>query len=306
MTTAVLSGTKFNVYHAITEKIVAAIEAGAGTFTMPWHRGRTAAFMPINAMTEAPYRGVNVILLWADAMAKGFGAGHWASYRQWKSLGAQVRAGEKGSMIVFFKKAEPSDEKQDEERAPLRFIARASHVFNVAQVDGWQAPMPEWRSDFEINQEVEAFVQATNAEVRHGFDSALYRPREDRIEMPAPEQFFGTDTRTGTEAYYSVLLHELTHWSGAAHRLNRQFGERFGDRAYAFEELVAELGAAFLCAAFGVANEPRDDHVAYLSSWLEILDRDYKAIFTAASQAQQAVEYLHKLAGATLNMPNVE
>lgn len=306
MTTTVLSGTKFNVYHAITEKIVAAIEAGAGTFTMPWHRDRTAAFMPVNAVTEAAYRGVNVIALWAASMEKGYGAGHWASYRQWQSLGAQVRAGEKGSLIVFFKKTDSSEEKQNDERDRPRFIARASNVFNVAQVDGWRAPLPEWRGDFEINRDVEAFVQATNAEIRHGYDAALYRRIEDRIEMPDPDRFFGSATRTGTEAYYSVLLHELTHWSGAANRLNRQFGERFGDRAYAFEELTAELGAAFLCAAFGVANEPRDDHAAYVSSWLEILDRDYKAIFTAASQAQQAVEYLRQLAGAKVAAANVQ
>lgn len=119
---------------------------------------------------------------------------------------------------------------------------------------------------------------------------------DDYIEMPSPEMFIGTGTSSPTEAYHAVLLHELTHWTGAEHRLNREFGKRFGDKAYAFEELVAELGAAFLCSAFRITNEPRLDHAAYISSWLDILHRDTKAVFTAANRAQEAVQILTQCA----------
>ena len=163
-------------------------------------------------------------------------------------------------------------------------------------MDGWQSPTPKPWSDVEVNEHVAAFVQATGADVRHGVQMARYRRDVDCIEMPNPELFIGTGTSSPTESYHAVLCHEMIHWVGAPHRLNREFGKRFGDRAYAFEELVAELGAAFLCSAFRVVNEPRPDHAAYVASWLEILDRDTKAIFTAASKAQEAVEYLVTLA----------
>jgi antirestriction protein ArdC len=149
-----------------------------------------------------------------------------------------------------------------------------------------------------INEQVAAFIQATGADIRHGFHAARYRRDLDCIEMPNPELFIGTGTSSPIEAYHAVLGHECIHWSGAVHRLNREFGQRFGDKAYAFEEIIAELGAAFLCSAFRIVNEPRPDHAAYVVSWLEILDRDTKAIFTAASKAQEAVEFLIHLAAA--------
>ncbi|HEY5237589.1 MAG TPA: zincin-like metallopeptidase domain-containing protein, partial [Rhizomicrobium sp.] len=148
----------------------------------------------------------------------------------------------------------------------------------------------------ETNEQIEAFVRATKAEVRHGSSRAGYHCRDDYIDMPTPEEFTGTPTSSPTEAYYAVKLHELIHWTGAPHRMNRTFGKRFGDRDYAFEELIAELGAAFLCSAFAIVNAPRPDHAAYISSWLDILGRDRKAIFTAAHMAQEAVEYLRTLA----------
>jgi len=172
-----------------------------------------------------------------------------------------------------------------------------SHVFNAEQVDCWEFPQNPRGSQVEIDEQIDAFVRATKADVRHGSPIACYRRREDYIDMPSPERFIGTPTSSPTEAYHAVLLHELTHWTGAPHRIDRTFGKRFGDSDYAFEELVAELGAAFMCSAFRIVNEPRPDHAAYISNWLDILDRDHKAIFTAASMAQAAVEYLRTLAG---------
>lgn len=282
------------MYRTVTEQIIAAIEAGAGTCKMPWHAGIVPMTMPINAATNAPYRGVNIVALWATAAVRRYITGYWASYKQWQKLGAQVRKGEHGSVIVFYKEYERSESEGGDDQRP-RFVARATRVFNAEQVDGWEYPSCKLTSEVEINQQLEAFVGATRANILHGSHTACYRRQTDRIELPKPEQFIGTPTSSPTEAYYAVLLHELTHWTGAPHRLNRVFGTRFGDRAYAFEELIAELGAAFMCSAFRIVNHSRPDHAAYISNWLNILDRDNKDIFTAASLAQQAVEYLAEL-----------
>jgi len=303
MASAVLSESKSDVFKVVTRKIVAAVEAGAGEFRMPWHAGLQSSAFPVNAATAAPYRGVNVLALWMDAAIKRYISGYWASYLQWKGLGAQVRNGEHGSLIIFYKKIEREDDKEEGESNSARFVARASYVFNAEQVEGWQPPVPERHSLVEINEQVAAFVSATGADVRHGVHMAKYRHDLDCIEIPSPDLFIGSATSSATEAYHAVLLHELVHFSGAPHRLDRTFGRRFGDRAYAFEELVAELGAAFLCSAFGIVNEPRPDHAAYVASWLELLDGDTKAIFTAGSKAQEAVEYLMNLAAAHAGDP---
>ncbi|MBL6938281.1 MAG: DUF1738 domain-containing protein [Alphaproteobacteria bacterium] len=281
-----------DVYCAITEKIVAAVEAGEGEYRMPWHSRDRPAMLPTNALTLAEYRGVNVVSLWTGAFTKGYQSGFWASYKQWQEMGAQVRQGERGTTIIFYKELAPSSEAEDDRR----FVAKASHVFNAAQVSSWQPELPLPVSEHVVDKTVEAFVAATQARVRHGFSMARYRRDLDDIEMPSPSWFTGGNGSTASQAYYAVLLHELTHWSGASHRLDRQFGQRFGDDAYAMEELTAELGAAFLCAALGIANEPRPDHAAYLRNWLQVLQNDNRAIFTAASRAQQAAEYLRDLA----------
>lgn len=297
MTNEVPSEPKSNLYATITRKIVAMIEAGAGTYKTPWHAAGAAAF-PTNAATQAEYRGINVLALWAEAMARGYAGGLWASYLQWKGLGAQVRKGERGALIVFYKRAElvPTDRENDDGATELQFFARASYVFNAAQVEGYEPPPSEPRAEIERVREADAFVEAVGAEIRHGFAMACYRRKADLIEMPLPEAFGGTATSSATEAYYATLLHELTHWSGAGHRLNRDFGKRFGDDAYAMEELTAELCAAFLCSALGIASEPRPDHAAYVASWLAVLKRDSRALFTAASKAQEAFEHLAYLA----------
>jgi antirestriction protein ArdC len=284
--------SKLNVYDAVTAQIVAAIEAGAGICTMPWHAGIVPMTMPINAATEMPYHGVNIVSLWAQAATRRYITGYWASYHQWRKLGAQVRGGERGSLIIFYKKLErrESDETGTENEAH-RFVIRSSLVFNAEQVDGWVLPQPNRLSHVERNAQVEAFVEATKAEVRHGAIIACYRRKLDYIDIPAPELFIGTLTSSPTEAYYAVMLHEMIHWSGAPHRIDRTFGKRFGDADYAFEELVAELGAAFMCSAFGIVNEPRPDHAAYIANWLTILGQDNRAIFKAARLAQEAVEY---------------
>lgn len=285
-----------SIYREVTDRIVQMIEEEPGMFKAPWHLPPGMAAPPTNAATQAEYRGINVLGLWLEATLRNYPSNIWASYRQWKSMGAQVRKGERGALVVFFKRIEamPADGTDHERHGTLRFVARASYVFNSAQVEGYTPP-PAPTAAFNQIEEVEAFVQAIDATIDHGFPLARYRRAEDRIEMPDRGWFVDEGGRA-EQSYYAVLLHELVHWTGAEHRLNRVFGARFGDHAYAFEELVAELGAAFMCASFGVSTEPRPDHAAYVKEWLSVLKDDPRAIFTAAKEAQNAFEYLCYLA----------
>lgn len=292
MTKVLSTKPRFDVYRAITDKIVQAIEAGAGKFVMPWHFVGIGVGRPTNAVTGKRYHGVNAVGLWAEAMVSAFDTGHWATYRQWQELGAQVRRGERSAVIIFYRELEEGGSSEDGEHG-RRFVARASHVFNAEQVDGWRPPEPTYISSIDTRSEVEALVQATGAAVRHGGDIACYMPREDCIRVPDKSRFHGSPTSSATEAYYSTLLHELTHWTGAPHRLNREFG-RYGTCAYAAEELVAELGAAFLCADLQIANDPRPDHAAYMAQWLRLLKDQPHAIFVAAREANRAATFLHE------------
>lgn len=314
---------RLDVHDAITQKIVAAIEAGAGSFEMPWHRPGVALTLPRNALTEKTYRGSNVLSLWIDADAKKFEHQLWATFKQWLELEAPVRKGEKGSLIVKYgewtpktdqsavgseppRSAQNHDASEDGEGAK-RLFAKAAYVFNIDQVDiapdlrAKLIPVEKPRPDLTIRiAHVDRFIAATRAEFREGGQRAFYRHRGlngdgDFIQMPPRALFTGTATSTPTESYESTRLHELTHWSGAEHRLDRKFGERFGDHAYAFEELVAELGAAFLCANLEITNAPRPDHAQYIAGWIAALKGDTKAIFTAASLATRAVDYLFEM-----------
>ena len=297
------SNQRADVYSQVTDRIVAAIEAGQGTFQMPWHRSSFASHRRQNVATGAHYRGVNVISLWASAELTGFSSGLWGTYRQWQSVGAQVRKAEKSSLVVFYKEFQGDDTPDaddDGENGRKRFVAKASYVFNADQVDDYTLPaVPASANPAEAIAHADTYIQATGATIRHGGERAYYDRVADAIQVPERSRFLGTETSTATESYYSVLLHELIHWTGASNRCDRQFGKRFGDNAYAMEELVAELGAAFLCAELGISLEPRADHAAYLGHWLEVMKADKKAIFTAASQASKAAEYLSNLRSRT-------
>lgn len=297
MTTS--SKTRSDVHEAITNQIIAAIEAGTGKLQMPWHRSGANIMRPVNVSSGNAYRGVNTVALWAAADAFGYEHGLWGTYRQWQDRGAQVRKGEKSSLIVFYREFDndDADDGDDNDRRP-RCMARASRVFNIAQVDGYELTEPA-SDDNRVDPiaAAEAVVSETGAKISEGGDRAFYSIREDAITMPDRYRFFDTKSGTATEAWYATLLHELTHWTGASHRLDRTFGERFGDYAYAMEELVAELGAAFLCGDLRISAEPRSDHAAYIDSWLRILKGDRKAIFAAASAASRAAEFLRGFKG---------
>jgi antirestriction protein ArdC len=284
-----------DTYGSITARIIAAIEQGADEFVMPWHRGGPGLGRPTNAATGAQYRGGNIVALWAEGTLSGFRSGHWATYRQWGELGAQVRRGEKAAPILFFKTfGRRTDAEEDGEQRQRR-VARASYVFNADQVDGWSSPELPTVDLVERLNRVDRFILSVGARIRQGGDIACYWLRDDLIQMPDRCRFVGTGTSTPTEAYYATLLHEHIHWTGAGHRLNRPFGNSMRDPAYAREELVAELGAAFLCADLAIANEPRADHAAYLAHWLSVLETDPRALFTAARLATEAIDFLQVL-----------
>jgi antirestriction protein ArdC len=289
-----------DIYQTITDRIVAQIEQGAGAWRMPWHsrHGGSELALPRN-ITGRAYRGVNVPVLWATATAFGYASPIWATYKQWQERDCQVRKGEKSAMVVFWKSISVERQGDDgETETEDHLVARAYFVFNAAQIDGFDetkiAKAPQSIEDLSEDQRIaaaEAFFAATGSIVRHGGNRAFYTPSGDFIQMPQFGQF------VDAQSYYSVLAHEHTHWTGSKSRLNREFGARFGDDAYAFEELVAELGAAYLCGALDLSNEPRDDHAAYIVNWLRVLKNDKEAIFTAASKAQAAVDYLQSLQG---------
>lgn len=298
-----------DVHQQVTDNIIAAIEAGAGEWQMPWHRSGEGLNRPVNIDTRAYYRGVNILNLWVAGEACGYTEGVWGTYRQWQNRGCQVRKGEKGSLVVFYKELEFEDQDADTgmTSTETRLMARASTVFNAEQVDGYERePLPVSENPATPIEQAEAFVAASNAIVRHGGGRAYYNPNQDFIQMPERERFLGTDTSTPTEAYYGTLLHELTHWTGHKKRCEREFGKRFGDEAYAMEELVAELGSAFLCADIGISPQPRPDHAAYVDHWLKVLKADKKAIFTAASQASKAADFLAELREKAANADALE
>ena len=285
-----------DLYSRVTNAIIADLENGVRPWTKPWSVEHLAGKIsrPLRSTGE-PYSGINVILLWAEAVARGYTAPIWITFRQALALGGHVRKGEHGSTVVYanrITRTESGDDGQDFERQ-IPFL-KAYTVFNVDQVEGLPArfhavPEPTLDTAQRIDH-ADAFFTATGADIRHGGSQAYYALQPDHVQMPPFECF------EDPEAYYATLAHECTHWTRHPTRLDRDFGRsRWGDEGYAREELVAELGAAFLCATLRISPEVRDDHAGYLQSWLKALKNDKRAIFTAATHAQAAADYLHGL-----------
>lgn len=283
-----------DAYTRITETLIGQIEAGAGEWIMPWHRAIGQIARPKNILSGQRYRGVNRLMLWGVADHFGYSTPAWGTYRQWNEAGCQVRKGEKSAPIIVFKPRERPEEEGEENADQTVLVARAYHVFNADQVDGYTAEPEDTpiQSVFERNAAIEQFIVNTGARIKHGGNRAFYSRSTDHIQMPARESFVGTPTQPAVESYYNTVLHEAAHWTSAPHRCDRQLGKRFGDNAYAVEELIAEIAAAFLCADLGLAPIPRPDHAAYLSEWLSVLKADSRAIVSAASQAEKAADYL--------------
>jgi antirestriction protein ArdC len=288
---------KKDIYSKITSQIVAELEKGVRPWLKPWNaehaEGRITRPLRANGI---PYRGINVVMLWSAAMEKGYAAPQWMTFKQALELNAHVRKGEQGSQVVYastITRTETNDGTGEESERDIPFM-KGYTVFNVEQIDGLPEhfyPKPAPRSEELLRiEQAEAFFAATKAVVRHSGTQAYYSISSDHVQMPPFEIF------RDAESYYATLAHETTHWTRHEKRLNREFGrKRFGDEGYAMEELVAELGSAFLCADLELTPELRDDHASYLASWITVLKNDPRAIFTAASHAQRAADFLNDL-----------
>ena len=284
-----------DLYTRVTERVIADLEAGVRPWIKPWDARNTyGAGLPVRH-NGLPYRGVNVLILWGEAVDKGYCSPVWMTFKQALALGASIRKGEHGSMVVYadrFTRID-TDANGNEVEREIPFL-KAYTVFNVGQISGlpaqYYATAERPADKPNLIEAAERFFGATGAVIRHGGDVAYYAPRPDVIQLPLPEAF------RDAESYAATKAHELTHWTSHPQRLARDVGaKRFGDTGYAREELVAEIGAAFLCAHLGIAAEPRDDHASYIAYWLQLLREDKRAIFAAAAHAQRAVDFLQGL-----------
>ncbi|HET6608961.1 MAG TPA: zincin-like metallopeptidase domain-containing protein [Rhodopila sp.] len=282
-----------SLYDEITTKILAELEAGRLPWVQPW--GTAAAKAPLalpkNAATGRAYSGVNVLILWGAVIGGGFPSQSWLTFRQALSLGGHVRKGERGTTVVYADRFIPDDEKKraretGEEAQAIPFLKRFT-VFNLAQCEDLPeelavaAPPPTLSL---IEPAVEALIKASGIDFRIGGNRAFYVPAQDYVQVPPPQAFFEPIN------WHRTALHECSHASGAAHRLNRDLSGSFGTKKYAFEELVAEISAAFCCAALGIVPTVR--HADYIGSWAEVLREDNRAIVRAASQASKAADWL--------------
>lgn len=296
-------GPRIDIYARITDRIVADLEQGVRPWMQPWRASNTVGRVtrPIRH-NGLPYSGMNVLLLWSEALARGFVNPMWMTFKQALELGGAVRKGETGSMVVFasrFTKTE-TDAAGEEFDREIPFL-KAYSVFNVAQIDGlpddyYGQKAEPVRDPIACIQHADRFFANTGAVIRHGGSQAYYAPLLDIIQMPPFESF------RDAASYVAVLSHEATHWTAARHRIDRDLSRYAKDRSErAREELIAELGSCFLCADLGIAPElePRADHASYLDSWLKVLADDKRAIFSAAAHAQRAVAFLHGLQPAT-------
>jgi antirestriction protein ArdC len=289
---------KQDVYERVTAKIVANLEQGVRPWMKPWNAEHAAGRItrPLRA-NGIPYRGINIVMLWMEAMEKGYAAPIWMTFKQALELGAHVRKGEKGSLVVYadtITRTEVDKDSGQESEAVIQFM-KGYTVFNVEQIDGlppqYHAKAQEPQLDpIQRIARAEAFFAATGVQVIHGGTMACYSVTHDHIRMPPFETF------RDAESYYATLGHEQIHATRHSSRLDRDFGrKRWGDEGYAIEELVAELGAAFVCADLALTPEVRDDHASYVYSWLKVLKDDKRAVFTASAYAQKAADYLSGL-----------
>jgi antirestriction protein ArdC len=283
----------------VTQEIVAALKAGSRPWSKPWCDLENSG-LPTNAVSERPYSGVNVLLLHLVGQARGYTSKFWGTFNQWHSLGMQVKkrpdhipAGQYGTRCVLFKPITKTTKNGNgEEEEEKFFLMREFCLFNAETVTGPgiedYLAKPRNSNGFVDYQPAEDVIAATGADIRHGGTKAVYRTKEDYIQLPVKGAF------SKPHEYYGTALHELAHWTGHESRLARLTKlARFGSEAYAVEELCAEIGAAFLCSELGIPqSDDLSNTTAYLASWLSVLERDINAIFTASSAASKAADYI--------------
>jgi antirestriction protein ArdC len=288
--------TRSDVHSRVTSHVVQQLVQGVRPWHQPWNAEYAAGRItrPLRHNGQ-PYKGINILMLWASAELSGLACPYWLTFQQAKELGGFVRKGEHGSPVVYassFKKKETDDAGEEVEQE-IPFLKQYT-VFNAVQCEGlpqqfYQLAEPP-ADKLERIEAVDRFCANTKADIRYGGNRAYYAIEADYIRMPPFETF------RDAESHAATLVHELTHWTRHASRLNRDLGrKKWGDEGYAMEELVAELGSAFLCADLHITPEVRDNHASYINSWLKVLNEDKRAIFTAAAHASRAVDYLHGL-----------
>ena len=274
---------KSDLYQDVTDSIIKAIKNGTPPWEQPWISG-----LPRNFSTGNTYNGINIPLLWGQAAGEGFQSNDWLTFNQARKIkGASVKKGSKGQMIVYwmlFEKDNGTINRKGEKVLDKIPYLRKSVVFNREQIDGLP-PVEKTTPDWEPHDRAEQLIQATGADIRVGGNVASYNRTGDFIRMPGKADF------ASLEGYLSTKLHEVTHWTGHESRLDRQFGSEFGDEIYAKEEMIAQLGSAFLLASLGIPNE-LNQHAAYMASWLKALQDDKKLIVKASSLAQKAANFV--------------
>ncbi|MGE0175229.1 MAG: ArdC family protein [Oligoflexales bacterium] len=285
---------KRDLYQEITDKIVTSLEKGVSPWKCPWDQARYGghAGLPHNAKMNRCYSGINVPILWMTKEEKGYGSNGWLTYKQATEMGGNIKKGEKSTSVVYWNFTDVADPKDGDPNNVKRIpFLKCFNVFNVEQCEGIEIQKPDIKTPeqaWEDIQRIEGIVQANNVDLRFEYKGvrACYVPAFDCISMPRKERF-----KTSGD-YYCTLFHEMTHWTGHHSRLERDFKGRFGDESYAFEELIAEMGSAFLFADLGL--EGNVQHDSYIASWLRVLKNDKKAIFKAATEASKAHQFILK------------
>jgi len=286
----------------VTDTIIRQLEAG----TVPWHQpwkgdnSRLPA-LPKNFTTNKRYNGINILLLWGSAIENDYSTSEWATFKQWSEKKELIRKGEKGSLVVYY---DTIEKEVDGEVKEIPFL-KSSYVFNRCQLANYTLSKIEMAKPEQLIapiERVDRFIQNTKAIIEHGGSRACYVPHADLVRMPMTDSFESSETCTSIEHYYSTLFHEMVHWTGNPKRLNRTKGKKFGDQDYAVEELVAELGAAFLSAELAINPVGKADHASYIAGWLKLLKDNKKHIFTAASEASKACDYLNDLQKVTCTL----
>lgn len=277
------SRTKSDIYQTVTDSIISALETGVKPWSCPWQRVPGMSGLPSNYATGAAYSGMNIMLLWYSASEQGFSDSRWMTYKQAKAEGGQVRKGEHGTTAIFYATLEKENDAGEVEHIPM---LKTFTVFNVQQIDGLalttETVSPE--ATFDPLPQAENLLRKSGAKIIEKGQNAFFIPSTDEIHLPERYLF------AYAANFYATGLHELVHWSGGKSRLNREMKGKFGSEGYAFEELIAELGSAFLMADLGIVGAVQ--HESYIASWLKALRNDKRYIFKAASSASKAHRYL--------------
>ncbi|HBC5610156.1 TPA: DUF1738 domain-containing protein [Klebsiella oxytoca] len=277
------SQTKTDIYQTVTDSIISALEACVKPWTCPWQRVAGMSGLPSNYATGMAYSGMNIMLLWFSASKQGFSDSRWMTYKQAQAENGQVRKGEHGTVAIFYTTLEKENDAGDIDHIPM---LKTFTVFNVEQIDGLSltAEAVSSAETFEPLPQAENLFRSSGANIIEKGQNAFFRPSTDEVWLPERHLF------SDAANFYATGLHELVHWSGGKTRLNREMKGRFGSEDYAFEELIAELGSAFLMADLGIVGEVQ--HESYIASWLKALKNDKRYIFKAASAASKAHRYL--------------